>query len=105
MNMKLTEKYADCAPKKSIKDTILEAVERKLKAYQQNHEENKHFRFVIGWWDIADTQLTFYNYGEHDAMAGEGYHEEINRIMQEEGFKVLETCRCGMWRAYTTYTF
>jgi len=103
--MKLTEKYADCASKKSLKDTILEAVERKLKAYQQNHEENENFRFVIGWWDVADTQPTFYKNDTKDAMAGEGYHAEINRIMQEEGFKVLETYRCGMWRAYTTYTF
>lgn len=94
--MTIAEKYSELKGK-SIKDMVLEIVTN----IANNWKSDKGLEIVCGWWEIeskpkADSQV-------FDFMAGECYHEEINKVMREQGFRVYEDFGGFLHRARTTY--
>lgn len=56
---------------------------------------------VCGWWDAESKPKADSNV--FDFMAGECYHNEINKVMKEQGFMAYEDYGGFRRRARTTY--
>lgn len=95
--MTIAEKYSNLKAK-SIKDMVLEIVEEVAKNCKTNSLE-----IVCGWWETDDLPKAEKNSQWFDLMAGECYHNEINRVLKEQGFRAYENYGGGGWRARTTY--
>ena len=94
--MTIAEKYSNLK-NKSIEEMVLEIVEN----CAQKCKEGKGLELVCGWWETDD--LPSANSQVFDFMAGECYHNEINRIMKEQGFHVYENYGGFRYRPRTTY--
>lgn len=95
--MKISEKYSELKGK-SIKDMVIEIVTN----IANNCKNNECLEICCGWWETeskpkADDSQWF------DFMAGECYHEEINNVMREQGFRAYEDFGGFRHRARTTY--
>lgn len=95
--MTIAEKYSNLKAK-SIKDMVLEIVEEVAKNCKTNSLE-----IVCGWWETDDLPKAEKNSQWFDLMAGECYHNEINRVLKEQGFRAYENYGGFRWRARTTY--
>lgn len=92
--MSIVDKYSNLKCK-SIKDIVLEIVE------QIANQCNGELEIVCGWWETDNIPKAGSNV--FDFMAGECYHDEINKVMREQGFRVYEN-RVGLKsRPRTTY--
>ena len=94
--MTIAEKYKNLK-NKTIKEMVLEIVED----YAQKCTDGQGLSLVCGWWDTDN--LPKAGSEVFDFMAGQCYHEEINRIMREQGFSVYENYGGYRSRARTTY--
>lgn len=94
--MTIAEKYKNLK-NKSIEDMVLEIVEN----CAQKCKDGQGLEIVCGWWltdELPSADSTVF-----DFMAGECYHNEINRIMSEQGFRIYENYGAIRYRARTTY--
>lgn len=94
--MTIAEKYKNLK-NKTIKEMVLEIVEK----CAQNCKEGQGLELVCGWWETDDKPSS--TSSVFDFMAGECYHEEINKIMREQGFSAYENYGGYRYRARTTY--
>jgi len=94
--MIIAEKYKNLK-NKSIEELVLEIVEN----CAQKCKNGQGLEIVCGWW--LDDVLPKANSQVFDFMAGECYHEEINRVMREQGFHIYENYGGFRYRARTTY--
>lgn len=94
--MTIAEKYSNLK-NKTIEQMVIEIVEE----CAQKCKEGQGLELVCGWWETdylpkADSQV-------FDFMAGQCYHNEINRIMKAQGFHLYENYGGYRYRARTTY--
>ena len=95
--MTIAEKY-NYLKNKTIKEMVLEIVEE----CAQKCKDGQGLELVYGWWE-TDVKPDARNPKPFDFMAGECYHDEINKIMREQGFSVYENYGGYRYRARTTY--
>ena len=115
----LSEKYKELKSK-SIKDAILEDIERVLSTWKQHVEKISNKK----WEEISENQQRFeysiiwqpnnqflepwhkgLNYWDYYAVAGQGYKKEIDQILEAEGFKPIEDYGNYKYLPRTTYVF
>ena len=96
-NMTIAEKYPNLK-NKTIKEMVLEIVEECAQKCKEGHGLN----ICCGWWE-GESQPRRENSEWFDLMAGECYHEEINKIMEEQGFHIYEDLGRFHYRARTYY--
>ena len=94
--MTIAEKYANLKGK-TIEQMVLEIVEDCAKKCK----DGESLELVCGWWETDDKPKA--DSSVFDFMAGQCYHEEINRIMKEQGFRIYENYGGYRYRARTTY--
>ena len=82
--MTIAEKYKNLK-NKSIEEMVIEIVEDCAKKCK----EGQGLEICCGWWEVESKPKADDCQG-FDLMAGECYHDEINKIMREQGFKAYE---------------
>ena len=95
--MTIAEKYPELKGK-SIKDMVLEIVTN----IANNWKSDEGLEIVCGWWE-TESKPKANDSQWFDFMAGECYHDEINDLMKEQGFRVYEDFGGFRHRARTTY--
>lgn len=95
--MTIAEKYNNLKCK-SIEEMVIEIVEDCAKKCKNE----QGLEICCGWW--KDETKPKANDGQwFDLMSGECYHEEINQIMRDQGFKIYEDYGAFRHRARTYY--
>lgn len=119
----LRDKYKELETQ-SIKDALLEDVEKVLKNWKQHvinqnpftkvnsfeelPEKERRFRYTIIWQSDNSFLVPWHNgltKWDYYACAGSGYKKEIDTILKAEGFKGLEDYGSHTHRPSTTYVF
>lgn len=95
--MTIAEKYKNLK-NKSIEEMVIEIVENCAKKCK----DGQGLEICCGWWEV-ESKPKEEDCQWFDLMAGECYHDEINRIMREQGFKVYEDYGGFRHRARTYY--
>ena len=117
----LSEKYNELKTK-SIKDALLEDIEKVLsnwkshveeislphKSYDEMTDNERRFEYTIIWQpnnSFLDPWHHGLNKWDYYACAGQGYKQEIDEILKKEGFKCIEDYGSFNYKPRTTYVF
>lgn len=97
----IAEKYAQFK-NKTIEQMTLDIVESII---SKHNPKSGGVEIICGWWQTANEpkEEEPNNICPFNMMAGECYHQEINKIMTEQGFHVYENLGDYRRRPYTIY--